>query len=63
MPPLRYVYWQEGAVWIGYFLDYPEFWTQGDSPDDLIEQLAELLEDIQAIGLKSECLLGEWNRP
>ncbi len=36
---LNYLYWQEDDAWLGYLQDYPDYWTQGESLDDLIEHL------------------------
>ncbi|MFO0844962.1 MAG: type II toxin-antitoxin system HicB family antitoxin [Gemmataceae bacterium] len=46
MQTVKYVYWQEGSHWLGYLQDFPDYWTQGDSLDDLKEHLAELHRDM-----------------
>ena len=46
MQRVKYVYWQEGAIWLGYLQDYPDYWTQGESLDDLKEHLADLYKDV-----------------
>ena len=45
---LSYTYWeaQEGG-YIGYLNQYPDYWTQGDSVDELGEMLASLYDDIK----------------
>ena len=35
MVTARYVYWQDGGQWLGYFDEFPEYMTQGDSLEDL----------------------------
>ena len=45
MQTLKYVHWKDGKTWIGYLQDYPDYWTQGESLDDLIVHLRDLLED------------------
>jgi len=42
----KYVYWQEGDVWIGYLEEYPDYWTQGTSLDELEENLRDLYEEL-----------------
>ena len=42
MQTVRYVYWQDEDGWLGYLEEYPDYWTQGDSLDDLGEQLKDL---------------------
>ena len=38
----RIVDWQDGDAWIGYLQEYPDYWTQGSSIEDLREHLKEL---------------------
>lgn len=40
------VYWQEDGDWLGYLQDYPDYWSQGESLDDLKEHLKDLYYDI-----------------
>ena len=35
MSGLSYVCWQEGEFWLGYLLAFPDYWTQGETLDDL----------------------------
>jgi len=42
----KFVYWEEEDMFIGYFLDYPDYWTQGTTIDDLKEHLRELYNDL-----------------
>lgn len=51
MQTIKYVDWQDGDAWLGYLQDYPDYWTQGESQDDLIEHLRSLYDDITALGL------------
>jgi predicted RNase H-like HicB family nuclease len=46
MQKVKYVYWQEDDAWLGYLEEYPDYWTQGDSLDDLIEHLKDLFLDV-----------------
>ena len=43
---IKFVHWQEDDVWLGYLQDYPDYWTQGETLDDLKEHLRDLLIDI-----------------
>jgi len=38
----KYIYWQDGDMWLGYLEEYPDYWTQGET----IEELEENLRDI-----------------
>ena len=46
MQRVNIVCWEEDGNWIGYLQDYPDYWTQGETPDDLEEHLRDLYEDI-----------------
>lgn len=46
MKTARYVYWQEEGGYIGYFVDYPDYLTQGETLDDLKVQLRGLFKDL-----------------
>jgi len=43
---VRYVYWQEKDYWLGYLEQYPDYWTQGESLEDLKGHLKDLYEDL-----------------
>jgi len=42
----RYTYWQEDGGYLGYFLDFPDYWTQGDTLDDLKNHLRDLYQEL-----------------
>jgi hypothetical protein len=46
MQTVKIVYWQEEGGWLGYLQDYPDYWTQGDSLEDLRDHLKDLYKDI-----------------
>ncbi len=46
MHTVKYVYWQEDGAWLGYFAEYPDYWTQGETLDDLLEHLKDLHADL-----------------
>ncbi|MDD4891169.1 MAG: type II toxin-antitoxin system HicB family antitoxin [Phycisphaerae bacterium] len=46
MKTVRYVYWQEGGMWLGYLEDYPDYMTQGQTLEDLQEHLKDLYKDL-----------------
>ena len=46
MNSVRYVYWQDGEVWLGYLEEFPDYLTQGESLDDLQEHLKDLFDDL-----------------
>jgi predicted RNase H-like HicB family nuclease len=46
MNVINIVYWQEKGEWLGYLQEYPDYWTQGETLDDLREHLKDLYQDI-----------------
>ncbi len=46
MSAVRYVYWQEGPFWFGYFEEFPDYMTQGESREDLQDHLRDLYADL-----------------
>lgn len=42
----KIVVWEEDGGWLGYLQDYPDYWTQGDSLEDLKEHLRDLYKDL-----------------
>lgn len=46
MQTVKFVYWEEDDAWIGYLQDYPDYWTQGETLDDLRNHLKELFDDM-----------------
>jgi predicted RNase H-like HicB family nuclease len=44
MPGARIVVCQDDGAWLGYFEDYPDDWTQGETLEDLREQLRDLYQ-------------------
>jgi len=47
MRTIKYTYWQDGDYFLGYWLDYPDYQTQGQTKDELISNLKDLLQDIE----------------
>ena len=42
----RYVHWQDGEMWLGYFEEFPGYMTQGVSIDELQDNLRDLYRDL-----------------
>jgi predicted RNase H-like HicB family nuclease len=43
---MPYVYWQHEDTRIGYLQEFPDYWTQGESRDELLENLKDLWQDL-----------------
>jgi hypothetical protein len=46
MQTVKYVYWDEEVTWLGYLQDFPDYWTQRETLDDLKEHLRDLYADL-----------------
>ncbi len=43
---MKYVYWQDGDMWLGYLEEFPDYMTQGESIDELQENLKDIHEEV-----------------
>lgn len=48
MLKVKYVHWEENGAWLGYLQDYPDYWTQGETLEDLQEHLRDLYSDLNS---------------
>ena len=46
MQTTQFVYWEEDGGWLGYLQEYPSYWTQGETLEDLKEHLRDLYVDL-----------------
>jgi predicted RNase H-like HicB family nuclease len=46
MQSVEIVCWEEDGGWLGYLLEYPDYWTQGETLEDLEEHLRDLYQDL-----------------
>jgi hypothetical protein len=46
METTRFVYWQDGNMWLGYLEEYPDYMTQGESLTELKENLVDIYNDL-----------------
>lgn len=42
----KYTYWQADEMWLGYLEEYPDYWTQGESEEELRENLLDLYTEL-----------------
>lgn len=48
MKKLGYTFWREDSYWLGYLDEYPDYWTQGVSEEDLQSHLIDLFKDLSS---------------
>ena len=46
MKTMRYVYWQEHDMWMGYLEEFPDYMTQGESLEELQENLKDIHDEL-----------------
>jgi hypothetical protein len=46
MTAVKIICWEDDGAWLGYLQDFPDYWTQGESLDDLKEHLRDLYRDL-----------------
>ena len=46
MESAKYIYWQDKDQWLGYLQDYPDYWTLGESREELQASLRDLYVDL-----------------
>jgi len=63
MQTIKYIYWQEDDTWLGYLDEYPDYWTQGESLEDLIEHLLDLYRDLTSGQIPGIRRVGELSLP
>ncbi len=42
----KYIYWQDGAMWLGYLEEYPDYWTQGETEEELQKNLVDIYKEL-----------------
>jgi hypothetical protein len=48
MSTARYVHWQDAGVWLGYFVEFSNYLTQGETLLELEENLRDLYRDLNS---------------
>jgi len=46
MKTTKYVYWRDEKMWLGYLEEYPDYWTQGETKEELEENLKDVYADL-----------------
>ena len=46
MPKKKYVYVQDKDMWIGYWQEFSDYMTQGETLEDLQDHLRDLYQDL-----------------
>ena len=46
MEAIKYIYWQDEDMWLGYLEEYPDYWTQGETIEELKENLRDIYREL-----------------
>lgn len=46
MKKTKYIYWQDGDMFLGYLEEFPDYMTQGETLEELQENLKDLYEEL-----------------
>jgi len=42
----RFIYWQDDDMWLGYLDEFPDYMTQGETLDELKDNLKDLYDEL-----------------
>ena len=43
---MKYIYWQDEGMWLGYLEEYPDYMTQGKSIEELEVHLKDIYQEL-----------------
>ncbi|MEH2234473.1 MAG: hypothetical protein V7K71_33425 [Nostoc sp.] len=46
MTTKKYVYWQDEEMWLGYLEEYPDYWTQAETENELKDNLTDIYKEL-----------------
>ena len=61
MATLKFIHWPTDDAWIGYLEEFPDYWTQGETLEDLIEHLEDLYMDLTGSKIPGARKVGDWS--
>jgi len=61
METKKFIYYEEDSVFIGWLEEYPDYRTQGETLDDLKENLKDIYQEIKRDEIPSIRKVGELN--
>jgi predicted RNase H-like HicB family nuclease len=57
----KYVYWKDEDTWLGYLEEFPDYWTQGETEDELKEHLVDLYKELTSDTIPNVRKMAELN--
>lgn len=59
MQKKKFVYYQEDDMWIGWLEEFPDYRTQGETLDELRENLKDIYEELMSCAIPHVRRVGE----
>jgi predicted RNase H-like HicB family nuclease len=59
MEKKKFIYYQEGDMWIGWLEEFPDYRTQGETLDELRENLKDVYEELMSGSIPHVRRVGE----
>ena len=44
----KYTYWKDDSMWLGYFEEYPDYMTQGETLEELKDNLRDIYKELNS---------------
>jgi predicted RNase H-like HicB family nuclease len=48
MEKKKYIYWEDDGMWLGYLEEYPDYMTQGESIEELQDNLRDIYKEFES---------------
>ncbi len=45
---MKYIYWQDEGMWLGYLEEYPDYMTQGETVEELEDNLRDIFKEVSS---------------
>jgi len=59
MSTLKYTYWEEDGMWLGYLEEVPDYMTQGTTREELEDNLRDIYRDLTSGAIPAPRRVGE----
>ena len=56
---LKYTYWEDDGMWLGYLEEYPAYMTQGETLPELEENLRDIYQEVTSGSIPAVRHIGE----
>jgi len=53
MEKKKYVFWKDDDMWLGYLDEYPDYMTQGETLEELKENLMDIFNELNSGNIPS----------